>query len=217
MPSAIAVEKTENKKTGPVSVTMASQASCPKSCPFMGNGCYAESGPQGIHTSRLNRDSTTDPDNIAFDEVMAIKKLSGTRPLRLHIVGDCTTEHGATLLSNATRRFKHTWTYTHSFRTIARKFWGKISVLASCETFEDVRLAWAKGYSAAIVLPEFQSDKAYMVEGIKVIPCPEQTGKTANCTTCRLCWDDDKLKTLGAVIGFSAHGSRSKTLLKVLG
>ena len=37
--------KSSNKKTGPMPVSTTSSETCPTTCPFKGNGCYAESGP----------------------------------------------------------------------------------------------------------------------------------------------------------------------------
>lgn len=191
--AAIAVELTANRKVGPVSVTMASQASCPKSCPWLGSGCYAESGPQGFSTRRVNKSRKVDALAIAKDELRAIGKLSGERPLRLHVVGDASTTVAARTLSKGLESYRQpVWTYTHAWRRVARRAWGIVSVLASCESVSQVKAARARGYATALVVAEFPSDKAYMVEGLKVIPCPQQTGKTENCTTCRLCWSDSR-------------------------
>ena len=38
-----------NIKTGPIAVSTTSRDSCPNSCPFKGNGCYAETGPLAMH------------------------------------------------------------------------------------------------------------------------------------------------------------------------
>jgi len=40
----IAVEKSQNSKTGEVAVTYAPIHSCPKTCPFLDSGCYAQYG-----------------------------------------------------------------------------------------------------------------------------------------------------------------------------
>lgn len=37
--------RSSNSKTGPIPVSTTAKASCPETCPFRGNGCYAESGP----------------------------------------------------------------------------------------------------------------------------------------------------------------------------
>src|ERR1051325_4960950 len=99
--AAIAIEKSRNSKITGCSATMVSQASCPRSCKFYGNGCYAESGPAGFTTHRLNRSTETKPEAIARIEAKAISQLSGKRPLRLHVVGDCTTDQAAKVLSSA--------------------------------------------------------------------------------------------------------------------
>ena len=49
------IEKSGNKKTGYMPVTYNSAATCPNSCIFKNNGCYASAG---FHT-RLNWDKVT--------------------------------------------------------------------------------------------------------------------------------------------------------------
>lgn len=44
-----------NVKTGPMPVSTTSKASCPDNCSLKGNGCYAESGPLGIHWSAVTK------------------------------------------------------------------------------------------------------------------------------------------------------------------
>lgn len=84
------VEKSKNKKLGDCSATGVSQTSCPSSCSFYHNGCYAETGPQGIQTNRLNKSNQTELE-LALEEAEGIGKLSDRRPLRVHVVGDSKT------------------------------------------------------------------------------------------------------------------------------
>lgn len=215
---AKAIELTANRKVGLVSVTMAAQASCPTSCPFLKAGCYAESGPQGIHTARLNKAAIqATPEDIARAEAAEIDKLTGTRPLRLHVVGDCKTVEAVSLVANATARYtvKHNqpiWGYTHAWRGIPQHHWGPASILASCESTAEVEEAQeTHKYATALVVHKFKSDKAWE-DGLQTfIPCPEQTGKTKDCTTCKLCWDEHHLWTGRKTIVFETHGSRAKT------
>jgi hypothetical protein len=224
-PQAIAVERSRNKKIGKVAITHASQLSCPNSCPFFNNGCYAEGGRMRVSvTSRLNAASAADPKatpyKIAMDEARAIDKLPANRHLRLHGVGDAKTNAAAQLLGAAVRRYKarakvkgkivYVWTYTHAWRTVLRLMWSKhISVLASCETSADIRAARERGYATSIVVPEHLSDKVYEWEGEKLLPCPEQT-RGVTCDKCRLCWNDDRLREKGLTIAFAVHGNRGK-------
>ena len=43
-----------NTKVGPIPVTTTSKDSCPSTCSFKGNGCYAEGGHLAIHWNRLS-------------------------------------------------------------------------------------------------------------------------------------------------------------------
>src|SRR2546421_8042285 len=104
-PAAIAVETSTNAKLGPVSATYASQASCPRSCPWFGRGCYAESGLTGHTTRRLNRSALRGALRIARAEARAIDALTGDRLLRLHVVGDARTDAAARELGAAARRY----------------------------------------------------------------------------------------------------------------
>jgi hypothetical protein len=47
--------KSSNVKTGPMPVSTTSKETCPKDCPFMGNGCYAESGPLAFLWANLSK------------------------------------------------------------------------------------------------------------------------------------------------------------------
>lgn len=197
---------------------MAAQASCPVSCPFLGAGCYAESGPQGIHTARLNKSVNGESaEGIALAEEIEIGKLSGTRPLRLHIVGDCKTSTAALIVSHAAwlYRRKHNmpvWGYTHAWREVHSGYYriNGVTMLASCETIAEVKQADSLNYRTALTTTKFKQNTAWKENGFTFVPCPEQTGKTKNCTTCKLCWHpQDKLPK--TVIVFETHGVRSKT------
>lgn len=221
--AAKAIEVSSNAKTGPVSTTMASQASCDPTCPFRKSGCYAESGPQGIHTARLNKaEADHSPEAIAKAEAEAIDGLSGQRDLRLHVVGDCSTTATARIVAEAAERHtakagKSVWTYTHSWRTVERKAWGKVSVLASVETVDDARKAMARGFAAAMVVESFGTTKAApLADDVKGIPCPAQTRDDVTCQRCQLCWKDGALLDRRAVILFAAHGSGQKKIRRAL-
>jgi hypothetical protein len=132
------LNKTGNRKVGDVAVTMVSQKTCPKTCPFLDAGCYAASGPQGIHTARLNK-ARASATELARAEAHGIAQLDGTKPMRLHVVGDCSTKTAARTVSKAAdaysaKRGQKVFTYTHAWRNVPREAWGQVSVLASCET-----------------------------------------------------------------------------------
>lgn len=230
MPStnaAIAVDVSKNEKIGITAATYASRVSCPKDCALW-DGCYAKFGRVGMITARLWRNSAAvnnDPIAVAKQEAQAIDGIKSGLPLRLHVVGDCATNKAAKIVSGAAKRYKkrfrnvQVWTYTHAHRKVKRENWGTVSVLASCETLKDAKEAMSRGYAAAVVVQTHpENGKAWKDEttGLRVIPCPAQTRDNVQCSNCRLCWDDTRLKASNSVISFEAHGVKKKSLLTVL-
>ena len=221
---ATAVEKSGNKKLGDASATSAAQVSCPPDCPFFEDGCYAENGPQGWTTARLNKAAEAmeaSAMDAAHAEAEAIRSLSGKRDLRLHVVGDCRTAEAARTVAAAAEehKAKHgkaAWTYTHASADVPREAWGSVSVLASCESPADIPAARQRGYATALVVAKFASDKAYTLAGERVIPCPEMTGRASGCTDCRLCFDDARLRSARLTIAFEAHGQKVKAVTSKL-
>jgi hypothetical protein len=170
-------------------------------------------------TNRLNASTETDLVAIARVEADNLNNYTSRKPkfIRLHGVGDCSTNETADIVSEAAENYlirtgKIVWTYTHGWREVLRKFWRKVSVLASCESIADIKEARSLGYATAIVVPKHPSRKAYYMGDEKIIPCPEQTTKGITCDKCRLCWDDQKLIALKATIGFEAHGDKAKQI-----
>jgi hypothetical protein len=219
-------------KSGKVSATYASiEATCDKSCPLMGNGCFAEGGRVALVVKRLANAST--PLRAAQCEAREIDRSFKGGPvpqdgyrgkgcdLRLHVSGDCRTTMAAATLGSAARRWRErgggdVWTYTHAWRKVTRASWGEsISVLASVERSEDGRKALEAGYAPAIVVSHHASPKAYEQDGVRWIPCPAQTSDR-KCVECRLCFDADALNARNAGIAFAAHGQSFKRVLKVI-
>ena len=210
-----AVEKSANSKTGPVSVTYAPIQSCPKTCPFLNSGCYAQQGHCGIHLNRLNKaaeaEKVTRPIDIAKKEAEAISNLKGDKPLRLHIVGDCKTSQAAEIVAKAAAEYtakngQPVWTYTHAWKDIPRDKWGSISVFASCETIDEAKHAMKRGYAASMVrLKPFKRPFAW--EDVILIPCLEMN-KGVKCDKCKLCFKDQRALDKKKVICFFPHGSQ---------
>jgi hypothetical protein len=152
----------------------------------------------------------TRPVDIARAEAKAIRELSGDRPLRLHIVGDCKTPKAAEIVARACHEYSRksrqkVWTYTHTWKTIPRDKWGDISVLASCESIRDAKYAMSRGYAASIVrIKPF--DKSFNYEGLRMVPCLEMVNGT-QCDRCRICWHDNNLRKNKHVICFFVHGT----------
>jgi hypothetical protein len=219
---AIAVEVSANGKLGSMSTTYAPIGSCPSTCPLLkSKACYGMSGPVGLVWRTV---TGKDSELIADAEAKEILKLSGKRDLRVHTLGDSKTDVAAMTVSAAAEEYmnrygKTAFTYTHAWRTVDRKSWGRVSVLASCETPADVAKAKARGYATAIIVPEHKNETAYDYNGLNVVPCPQQTGRAVFCSDCRLCMKDEKLKASDVTIAFAAHGPsvRAKAMIGTLG
>jgi hypothetical protein len=201
-----------NTKLGEAAATYVARQSCPADCRFRGAGCYAEFDNTGTHWRRASRGGEgLTPLRLAENEAALIRRTPADRHLRLHVAGDSATDEGTRVLAAACMNYMYrggqfVWTYTHAFRTVDRSAWGSVSVLASCESADDVRDAWGRGYAAALTVDLFHSRRAYTMDGVRVVPCPAQTaGRT--CTDCRLCFDDARLRDRRLVIGFETHGS----------
>lgn len=208
-------------------------ATCSDACPFKGGGCYAEAGFTRFTARKLDAAAHgLTPEQVIVEEVRLIDGAfnsrripqdgaKGGRDLRLHVGGDVGAALCIQLLAGAAGRWRDrgggtVWSFTHAWREVPREAWGPISVLASVERAEDIQVARAAGYAAALVVDVFPSDKAFLMPGsaTKIVPCPAETrGKT--CVECRLCLDVDLLG-LDVVIAFQAHGPKARSTREAL-
>jgi len=227
MKPATLVRDSKNTKIGRAAATYASIAStCPPTCPLKGEGCYAQTGHVGFTVRRLDNDGACAEDAALYEaSLIARGPGAGGRglPLRLHVSGDARLPVAAELLGRAARAWRAkgggpVWTYTHAWRDVPRAAWGSsVGVLASVESTVDGRAAQARGYVPAVVVDKHPpTGRAYDKDGVKWIPCPNQTRSDVTCTSCRLCFDTEKLAAMGAGIAFAAHGAGTKRALKVL-
>lgn len=226
------VYNSKNAKLGGISATYATIAgTCPSSCKLKNNGCYAGLSNAGIHSRRMDRQWAEDmksPYALArmeanlIDAARASRAILG-RPLRLHVSGDTRTRKAAAALANAAKRWHNAgggpvYSYTHAWKTVPRKFWGQISILASVEKAKEADRAFKEGYIPAIVVSEFPNgSKSFRMKGsdLNFIPCPSQSGD-ATCNSCRLCMKDEKLRKTKSAIAFAAHGVQKKKVLRVI-
>lgn len=205
------------------------KASCPKDCPLMGEGCYAELGYVGITSHRLDDEAKDfSPLEAARAEAAAIDNsynggdVPKGRDLRIHVAGDSRTLMGTRVINKAVARWKSrgggsVWTYTHAWKHVPREEWSNVSILASVNHVNEVEAARAQGYAPAIVVPEHPSEKAFQLDGCdtKFIPCPAQT-RGVGCTDCRLCFNADRLHEGNFGIAFAVHGAKKDKMKRHL-
>ena len=230
---AIYVEESGNSKilgSKKVDATYASiRTSCPKSCPLMGDGCYAELGYTGITSHRLDKDAngqsaldTARAEAKAIDSSYKGGPVPKGRDLRVHVAGDSRTLAGTRMINNAVGRWTKrgggkAWSYTHAWAHVPREEWSRVSILASISSTSEVKAARKQGYAPAIVVAQHPSEKAYTlpVSDTKFIPCPNQT-RSVGCTDCRLCFDANRLYEGNFGIAFAVHGVMKEQMKKHL-
>lgn len=230
-PTRVEIAKSGRERFIPIGPFVAStyasiRATCPDSCGFKIKGCFAKAGATHLTMKGLDRAAQgMTALEVTLAEAAAIDAMckrgvpqdgaKGGRDLRLHVGGEVSCSAGARALAGAARRWRErgggrVWTFTHRWRTIPRAAWGdSISVLASCEKYEDLEHATRRGYAASIVVPEFPSgSRLFSMAGKPIRPCPaEATDGKVTCAQCRICLDDQRQLARGEVVGFHAHGA----------
>lgn len=205
------------------------EATCPNSCSLKDKGCYAQLSMVGMHVRRLDQESegqsaiqVAKAEAYAIDNCYDGDSVPSNRDMRLHVAGDSRTLIGTRIINNAIGRWKERgggfcWSYTHAWKRIARSNWSNVSILASVETIKEANEARKQGYAPAIVVDEFNGDKAFKLKGsdVKWIPCPAQT-REVGCSDCRLCMKADFLYNSNSGIAFAAHGVRKETIKRRL-
>jgi hypothetical protein len=223
------VTKSSNHKTGPMAATYVAQGSCPVTCPFYDAGCYGLSGPSSLVFAALSQHGVGwSPEALAVMEADLINATPAVRDMRLHVVGDCRTPEAASTVARACEHYMErsgalrskVFGFTHAADSVPRAAWGKVSVLASCESFAQVDTFTDAGYATAIVVAEFENGKKAWTETTPnreytVVPCRFDTAGV-QCVKCRLCMDDDKLRANNVVIAFRAHGTGRPSVVRAL-
>ncbi len=213
-------------------VYIAIEQSC-LDCPFkpvegVKKGCWATVERVGMLNMRLEKEAKgMDRRAIGREVARSIEEayVRGVPPgrrLRLPVSGDLSTTSAVAPVARAVSRWMDrgglgAWGYTHGWRRVKREAWGKVSVLASCETQKEVEQARERGYAVARVVEDFPNgDRAWVDEhGFRNIPCPEQT-LGVRCEECQLCFDDRKLYERKVAILFKAHSQIKGRALVVL-
>ncbi len=208
-----------NAKCGPIPVTTTSSDSCPPTCSFKGNGCYAESGPLAMHWRAV----TAGKRGGTLEELCAkIAALPRHQLWRHNQAGDLPGYQGE-LDPGAVRRIaeankgRRGFTYTHYRPTatnqeiVARANKAGFTINWSAETLEEADEFAALGAGPVVcVLPADQLTPVRTPAGRHVIVCPAATGNT-DCLNCGICQQRDRQ----AIVGFPAHGSGAKRVQKV--
>ena len=218
--------KSSNAKTGPIPVTMTERASCPDTCVLKKNGCYADNFPLSLHWDRV-------ADNgISFDALLDnIKALPKGQLWRHNVAGDLPSLAGL-VDSNEFNRlvetskhtrpiiYTHHKLYPHNQKLFAKARSEGIVVNASCESIGTAISAVKSGINAVCIMPTSADPVTKILdchtqkEVARVVICPAQQKENVTCASCGLCSRDRV--DVGVIVGFLAHGAKSKKVNQLL-
>jgi hypothetical protein len=208
-----------NAKTGPIPVSTSSRTSCPSTCAFKGNGCYAENHPLVHHWNKV-----TDGRNaIGWDDfVDEISRLKAGQIWRHNQAGDLQGANDvidAPALRQLARanRGKKGFTYTHypptkeNVKAIRAANKAGFTVNLSADSLLDADRLAPLGLPLVVVVPVGWKGSTTPA-GHKVTLCPAQFKEYITCATCQLCQKADR----HAIVAFEAHGARRKTVTRIV-
>lgn len=174
-------------KTIAVAATMRAVGdTCPMSCQYLGNGCYAQKGNVNIAQNRAK--------SINGDlQVVADK---GVKYFRLNVSGDFFWKgRFDNVYFNEVRKFSENnpsikiWFYSHavkSFLGMGKSKLGNLFGWLSCDTMKQVKQARKAGWRTARVVNSFDGLKLLKGE----FKCRNQLDGTT-CVKCGLCFSDN--------------------------
>jgi hypothetical protein len=209
--------KSRNAKVGKMAVTTSTATTCPTSCPFKSNGCYADSGPLKLHWDKVTRKERGD-DWSTF--ISKIKDMPAGSKWRHNQAGDLPgdmeklDDEKCIELAKANKG-KRGFTYTHY--DVLDNFQNAITVnimnhlgftvnvsannLEHADKLCDMDIA-----PVATVLPIDQTTNTVTPKGRKVVVCPATFKDDVSCSSCMLCEKRDR----NIIVGFPAHGTSKK-------
>ena len=183
---------------------------CPSTCPFLGNGCYAEGGNVAMHQRRAaaERNAALIGAAVAFVWARVTERVA-----RLHVSGDVGQTWDREYLrglrdlaievntqSGALRGTPVAWSYTHHKMDRARL--AALRTLASVGVH--VRRSDHLGHNGVVVMPFAEVPAVRRETGVRLAKCPAQLRST-NCADCTLCWTRPDLTVV-----FDPHGQANK-------
>jgi len=209
--------KSKNVKVGKMAVTTSTATTCPTSCPFKSNGCYAYGYPLKGHWDKVTEGERGDDWSTFIDKIKDMPAGSKWRHNQAgDLPGDMEKLDNEKCIELAkANEGKRGFTYTHY--DVLDNFQNAITVnimnhlgftvnvsannLEHADKLCDLDIA-----PVATVLPIEQTTNTVTPKGRKVVVCPATYKDDVSCASCMLCekWDRN------VVVGFPAHGTSKK-------
>jgi hypothetical protein len=212
--------RSDNRKVGPLPVSITSGETCPHSCPFYGNGCYAEYGPLSRHWGIV----TSGDRGMGWDMFCdAVATLPEGQLWRHNAAGDLPGD-GVNIDRRALAQLvlanqgKRGFTYTH-YRPDNVNNWNAIfeannagfRVNLSADNLEQADELFDMDIApVAVALPHDQTENTVTPKGRTVVVCPATQRDDVSCATCGLCQRERP-----TIVGFPAHGTGYKKVTLV--
>lgn len=205
--------KSANAKTGPIPVSTSSRSTCGKACPFIKNGCYADSGPLALHWNKVTAsergtDWQTFCNTVATFAVDTLWRHNQAGDLPGDGVTIDQLAMMALLMANKGRRG---FTYTHySMESESNRNTVKLSnSLGFTINLSANNLQHAdelKSLNIGPVVVVVSSDNAEKTlktpAGHSVVVCPATYKDNVSCATCQLCQ-----RQRDTIVAFPVHGT----------
>lgn len=155
-------------------LTLEERKTCPRTCQQW-TVCYGNNMP---FANRIDHESSDFYDRLSEEITSLSAKHRGGFVVRLHVLGDFFSVKYVNFWVSRLKKHSNLrlFGYTHNL---------KKSPIGNAITRLNAAGAWIRWSDAGNVA------MAANVNG-DGITCPEQTGKTASCTTCGLCWSTPK-------------------------
>lgn len=220
------VQKSGNRKTGPIPIIMSDRSTCPHTCPFMNNGCYANQYPIKFNWTRLSTEG------LHIQDIF--KRLKDLPPGTIVRYGDAGDLPGngkriyrrpSYKLADIAREKKlHLFGYTHYLSTKGNDWSYNLKTIkeinkrgfvvnVSVENLNDAKRYLKLGLPVAMVVAKGQ--KSFRKNGVTITICRKETHDTT-CSECGnppLCANSNRK----SIVGFPVHGIFWKKALTVIG
>lgn len=208
------IAKSGNAKTGPIAVSYSPRTSCPPSCAFFRNGCYAE----GIRTlTPWKRARSGMRAWIGF--LAKVAKLPAGTMFRHNVAGDLPgkgEEVDPAMIAGLVGATRHlvSWTYSHkrsklaklAIRTANRRDGITINLSANSPADADTLASTYYGPVVTVLPGDTATKVSYTPRGRMIVTCPATYRDSVTCATCGngrpLCMRKDR----AYIVGFPAHG-----------
>lgn len=209
-----------NAKTGPIPVSTTSEESCPPSCPFYRQGCYAEGYHLRKHWDKVS-DGSRGGSLEAFTD--AIRKLPRGQLWRHNQAGDLPghlEKIDPEALEKITKanRGKRGFTYTHkpptpdNLKAVRKANRDGFTISLSANGLRHTQSLRKHGLPLVTVLPHDAPAFQRLEDGTPVLTCPATRKDNVTCATCGICAKSNRK----FVVGFPAHGNKWKKAEGVL-